>query len=110
MSETFQVAVIGILFVFLAFLVAVVVFMDHDNPAQIIGAVLGPVTGVVGTLAGYVAGQSAGARGREQAEQRAAIAQKQLVAMAAPEALAKTRELFPEFFEGPASKEKPNGD
>jgi hypothetical protein len=79
---TFGIAAIGIGAVLLAFTIAVLVFSDANEPAQVVVAVLGPLFGVIGTLAGYVAGQTAGAAGKEKAEERAASAQDRLEAVA----------------------------
>jgi cobalamin synthase len=109
MKLTFQIAAVGIAAVVFAFLVALFVFADADQPGEVIVAVLGPVVGVVGTLAGYVAGQTAGAAGkerleksREKAEDRATVAQQQLVAVAGassePDLVTKAKSQFPEFF------------
>lgn len=106
---TFQIAGIGIGAVLLAFLVALLILGERDEPAELIIGVMGTVTGVIGTLAGYVAGQTAGAAGkeraeaqREEAEGRATTAQKQLTAVtgASPDAelLSKAKEAFPEWF------------
>ena len=70
---TFIIAFVGIAAVLLAFLISVIVFRNAKEPGQIIPAVLGAVTTAIGTLVGLVAGHTAGAAGKENAEQRAQL-------------------------------------
>jgi len=70
---TFIIAIVGIAAVLLAFLISVVAFRNAKEPGQIIPAVLGAVTTAIGTLVGLVAGHTAGAAGKENAEQRAQL-------------------------------------
>ncbi|MBN2026120.1 MAG: hypothetical protein JW854_05115 [Actinobacteria bacterium] len=94
---TFWTVVIGISFLLIVFIVAVLVFRNSTNPAETIVAVLGAVTGVLGTLIGYVAGQS----GKEKAEKSASDAQKQLAAVldkTGEGVYKQAKEAFPELF------------
>ena len=119
---TFWIALSGMLIVFFAYLVAVLVFQDSKSAASTIVAVVGSITAVVGTLAGYVSGQAAGAAGKDQAETRAvqaqadaAHAQRQLAAVAGEaggDAVKRARASFPDWFPQPAPdqpQEKPGG-
>ncbi|MHC4135145.1 MAG: hypothetical protein ACYSXF_08285 [Planctomycetota bacterium] len=74
---TFWTVLVGIGFLLIAFVFAVLVFKDSQNPAENIVAVLGAVTGVLGTLVGFVAGQA----GKGRAEQRAIRAEHRLAAV-----------------------------
>src|SRR6516164_989909 len=70
---TFIIAIVGIVSVLLAFVISVIAFRNAKDPGQILPAVLGAVTTAIGTLAGLVAGHTAGAAGKENAEQRAQL-------------------------------------
>jgi hypothetical protein len=116
---TFFIALAGMLIVFGALVLAVLVFKDAENPASTIVAVVGAVTGVIGTLAGYVAGQAAGSSGKDQAEARATEAQQNAVqaerrlgavaGTAGEDAVEQARKLFPEWF-GKAEAAPPPND
>jgi len=100
---TFNIAIVGVGATLAAFIVAVIVFQDADDPGETIAAVIGAVTTAIGTLAGLVAGHTAGASGKEKAEERADSSDRTVMALldvSPPNILDQARSRYPDLFGG----------